>query len=87
MIYLIIGQSASGKTSYVKEHFFDKNNFQLFDKPIKYTVSKENILIGHYGIGRRCEGTDTISYNRLDSILNFLATLDINSKKCNFRRR
>ncbi len=72
MIYVIIGQSGSGKTTYVKQIFFNEKNFRRFDKPIKYTITNNNLLIGHYGIGIRCEGSDTLGFNQYRDIMKFV---------------
>lgn len=66
-IYIVIGQSASGKTTYVTKNFITEE-LQRLDKPFKHTISGKNLLLGHYGLERRCCGTDTMSM----SILPFL---------------
>jgi len=71
MIIVIIGQSASGKTSYAKKNFID-GELTLKDKPVKHTICNNTLLIGHYGIGRRCEGSDTTGLNQIQPIIDLI---------------
>lgn len=79
-IWVVIGQSGAGKTTLVKERFIRGRDIKIFDKPIKHSIVEDTLLIGHYGIDRRCQGTDTLGYNQLPDILTF-----IESQKDNYR--
>lgn len=62
MIYVFIGQSGAGKTTAAKKLLPPPYEYRK-DK-VWYTIaSNGNIGIGKYGIGKRTEGTDTLSYN------------------------
>lgn len=72
-VIIVMGQSASGKTTFVKNTFIDGEVQNI--KPRKYVkacVCNNKILLGHYNIGKRCEGTDTLSYSSLPHIINFI---------------
>lgn len=71
MIVAIIGQSGSGKTHYAIENYF-KEDMELYNEGIKYTSNKEICMIGDYIIDRRCKGTDTLSFNALPKIIEFI---------------
>jgi guanylate kinase len=69
MIYIVIGQSGSGKTTFCKEKII-KPPFETRKDKTKLTECGNGIVaIGEYGIGRRCEGTDTLPYNAQESII------------------
>jgi GTPase SAR1 family protein len=72
MISVVIGQSGAGKTTLVRERFIRNQELKIFSKPIKYTIAGDTLLIGHYGIERRCQGTDTLGYNQLPDIIKFI---------------
>lgn len=67
-VLVVIGQSGSGKTTYVKKHFINEKPIISNDYAIPVTVSGQNLLIGSYNIGKRCEGTDTLSYSAIHAI-------------------
>lgn len=71
MIIAIIGQSGAGKTHYVLENYF-QNDMELFEEEIKYTANDKVCLIGDYKIERRCKGTDTLPFNALPKIIEFI---------------
>lgn len=71
MIYVVIGQSGSGKTTYVKRRWL-VGPAAAQDRPIPHVVIGGTILVGRYGIGVRTEGTDTLSYSALPQILEFI---------------
>lgn len=62
MIHIVIGQSGSGKTTFVKSKWL-KEPFEVREGLVSYTLSGNTALIGKYGIGIRTEGTDTLPYN------------------------
>lgn len=70
-IIIVIGQSASGKSTYVKNNFI-KEPPALIETPLKHTVSGTTMLLGDYLVNRRCVGTDTLSYNVLDKIIELV---------------
>lgn len=77
MIIIIVGQSASGKSTYVAKNYLEKK-MERYDTPFKYTISENNILLGHYGLERRCTGTDTMSMSILPKLIeNFKQLLNI----------
>ena len=67
MIYIVIGQSGSGKTSFVKERFLT-GELSVIEDIVPYTTNGKYCAIGKYGIGIRTEGTDTLPYNAGDKI-------------------
>lgn len=71
MIVVIIGQSGAGKTHYVLEHYYS-DDMELADQPIKHTRNDRICLIGDYKVDRRCKGTDTLPYNALPQIIEFI---------------
>ncbi|HNR57102.1 MAG TPA: hypothetical protein PKJ51_01475 [Methanothrix sp.] len=71
MIYVVIGQSGSGKTTYVKRRWL-VGPAAAQDRPLPHVVIGNTILVGKYGIGVRTEGTDTLSYSALPQILEFI---------------
>ena len=60
MIYVIIGQAGAGKTTFAKRYFL-QGDLQIIEDIAPYTTNGKNCGIGKYGIGKRCEGTDTLS--------------------------
>lgn len=74
MIYIIIGQSGSGKTTFVKQKFLSGDT-KIIEDVIPYTVSGGTAALGRYGIGKRTEGTDTLSYNSQERIKELLPVL------------
>lgn len=68
MYYIVIGQSGSGKTSFVKKTFLT-GKLKVVEDTIPYTIAENGIIaLGRYGIGKRTEGTDTLAYNAKDKI-------------------
>jgi len=67
VIYIVIGQSGSGKTTFVKERFITGDTVIINDI-VPCTVCKDIILIGKYNVGLRTEGTDCLPYNYLGKI-------------------
>lgn len=67
MIYIIVGSSCAGKTSFVLNSFTN-NNMILKKDLIKYTECDNNILLGDYTVQKRAKGTDTISRADLGKI-------------------
>ncbi|MDE6940956.1 MAG: hypothetical protein K2P40_08460 [Lachnospiraceae bacterium] len=71
MFYIVIGQSGSGKTTFVKTRFLTER-VKIIEDIIPYSVCENGIIaLGRYNIGKRTEGTDTLSYNAKDKIKNF----------------
>ena len=67
MIYIIIGQSGSGKTSFVYQRFLT-GELSIVEDIVPYTTNGKYCAIGKYGIGIRTEGTDTLAYNAGEKI-------------------
>lgn len=68
MIYIIIGQSGAGKTTFTKQNFL-KEPIEIIEDVITYSRSLNGICaLGKYGIGKRTEGTDTLSYSAKNKI-------------------
>lgn len=74
MIYIIIGQSGSGKTTFTKNRFLTGQTTIVEDE-IPYTLCGNTAALGRYNIGKRTEGTDTLSYNSQAKIKNLLPRL------------
>lgn len=75
MFYIIIGQSGSGKTTFVKTNFLSEN-IKIVEDIIPYSVCDNGIIaLGRYGIGKRTEGTDTLSYSAKEKIKKQLKKL------------
>jgi len=71
-IIIIIGQSASGKTTFVKQNYC-KEPIKLIEKPFKHTISQDKIcLIGDYTSDKRCCGTDVLSMTIQSQIIEFI---------------
>lgn len=62
MLHIIFGQSASGKTTFVKNSFIKNQEMVLVTSPIKHTLVGTSMLVGDYTSDKRCLGTDTLSY-------------------------
>lgn len=79
MVYIIVGQSGSGKTTYVKKNLL-KEPYEYLDYGIPCTKGSNGVIaLGKYGIGIRTEGTDTLSYNSQDKIKKAIAILKDNT--------
>lgn len=75
MFYIIIGQSGSGKTTFVKTNFLS-GSIKIVEDIIPYSVCDNGtIALGRYGIGKRTEGTDTLSYSAKEKIKKQLRKL------------
>lgn len=75
MIYIVIGQSGAGKTSFVKSKLLNEP-YRVVEGIIPYTISGNGVYaLGRYGIGKRTEGTDTLSYNAKNKIKKQLREL------------
>lgn len=76
MIYVVIGQSGAGKTTFVKKHFLT-GAMELIEKkyPVPVTKCGDVFAIGRYGIGIRTEGTDTTARNALPKIIQTVRRL------------
>lgn len=77
MIYVIIGQSGAGKTTFCKKQFLTEPYESVSDYPVACTKSGNIIALGKYGIGIRTEGTDTLSYNALPKIIQTVKMLTL----------
>lgn len=70
---IVIGQSASGKTTFVKEKYLSA--LAINENPRKYIKTcycGNTLLLGHFNLGIRCEGTDTLSYSALPALIEYL---------------
>lgn len=74
MFYIVIGQSGSGKTTFVKERFLTEPT-EIYDDIVPLTRSGDFIALGKYGIDKRTEGTDTLPYNAAPKIKQQLKRL------------
>ena len=75
MFYIIIGQSGAGKTTFVKTNFLSEE-MKIIEDIIPYSVCKNGVVaLGRYNLGKRTEGTDTLSYNAKDKIKQQLRKL------------
>lgn len=70
-IIVCIGQSASGKTTWIKNNFIlSANKIKYSDAPLKQTIiDNKYLLLGHYKGEKRCEGTDEYSYTAMPIIM------------------
>lgn len=74
---IVIGQSASGKTTFVKKMFLKDEELTLETEPIKHTTIEGGdmpsiCLLGDYTCGKRCLGTDTLSMSILPKLIDFI---------------
>lgn len=75
MFYIIIGQSGAGKTTFVKTRFLTGQT-KVVEDIIPYSVCENGIIaLGRYNIGKRTEGTDTLSYSAKEKIKRQLSKL------------
>lgn len=76
MIYIIIGQSGAGKTTYVKRRFIEGKRLIAQRDFLPFALTDDNIaLIGKYNVGIRTEGTDTLPYNSSPKIADLVVRL------------
>lgn len=75
MFYIVIGQSGSGKTTFVRNRFLKSAVPEIYEDIIPLTKAGDYILLGKYGIGTRTEGTDTLPYNAAPKIKEQLKKL------------
>ena len=75
MIIVGIGQSGSGKTTYFKERYVKPPISHVEDEICPYTVADGIALIGRYNIGKRTEGTDSLSYSILPKLIQQVEVL------------
>lgn len=75
MIYVVIGQSGAGKTTFCKTRFLKEPFIPVESYPVACTRSGNVYAIGKYGIGIRTEGTDTLSYNAMPKIIQTVKDL------------
>lgn len=74
MIIVVIGQSGAGKTTFVKETFM-RGETHIVEDIVPYTQTEEYAVVGKYYIGKRTEGTDTLSYNSQEKIRQLVQKL------------
>ena len=75
MFYIIIGQSGSGKTTFAKTNFLSEP-IEIIEDIIPHSKCSNGIIaLGRYGIGKRTEGTDTLSYSAKENIKKQLKRL------------
>lgn len=76
MIVAVIGQSGSGKTTFVKNRFLLGRPSCIRKDPdtgLSFTKAAGGVvLLGKYNIGKDCEGTDTLSFTSQPKIIQFL---------------
>ena len=75
MIYVVIGQSGAGKTTFCKTRFLTEPFEPVENYPVACTRSGEIFALGKYGIGIRTEGTDTLSYSAAPKIMQTVKAL------------
>ena len=70
MIYLLIGGSCCGKTSFVKNTWLKDKDFESHRDILPYVETDEAIILGKYSNidGRERSGTDTISRSQVGLI-------------------
>lgn len=70
MIYLIIGGSCCGKTSFVKNTWLKDKSFETKKDILTYVETDDAIILGKYSNidGRERSGTDTISRSQVSLI-------------------
>lgn len=73
-LIIVIGQSASGKTTFIVDTFINRNKITLIDTPVKHTCveGKSICLLGDYTADRRCLGTDVMSMSILPKLIDFI---------------
>ena len=79
MIIVVIGQSGSGKTSFVKNNFL-QGEIEIIPDIVPYTTNGNFCAVGKYGIGIRTEGTDTLPYNSGNKIRELIKKLHAQGK-------
>lgn len=79
MIYVVIGQSGAGKTTFCKKNFLIEPYETVSEYPVACTKSGNVYALGKYGIGIRTEGTDTLSYSALPKIIQTVKALSLNN--------
>lgn len=82
MIYLIIGGSCCGKTSFVKNTWLKGHSFENKKDILPYVETKSVFLLGKYNNieGRERAGSDTISRSQISLIVKQVKNL-LNGKK------
>ena len=76
MFYIVIGQSGSGKTTYVRNNFLQEPYIIIDKYPVVCTMCANGVIaLGRYGIERREQGTDTLAYNAKEKIKRTLYEL------------
>ena len=75
LIYIIIGQSGAGKSTFAKTNFLE-SPIEIVEDIIPYSKCANGIFaLGRYDVGKRTEGTDTLSYNAKENIKKQLKKL------------
>ncbi len=74
MIIVVIGQSGAGKTTFVKNNFL-QGECEIVEDVVPYTTNGKYCAIGKYFVGRRTEGTDTLSYSAQEKIRTLVQKL------------
>lgn len=79
MIIVVIGQSGSGKTTFVKNNFL-RGELEIISDIVPYTTNGQFCAVGKYGIGIRTEGSDTLPYNSGGKIRELIKKLHSEGK-------
>jgi len=75
MIYLIIGASCSGKTSFTYNSFLKDKEFINNKNILDYCETKDTILLGKWDKEGRTKGSDTISRKDISLINSWIAEM------------
>ena len=77
-VIIVIGQSASGKTTYIRKNYIEDYEKGFIDKPFKMTRllrrTEKWLLLGHHQGEKRCEGSDELSMAILPQLIEFVKT-------------
>ena len=82
MIYIIVGPSHAGKTSFTVNSFIHNQECKFYKDIVGVTECDTCYLIGNYCIDKRAKGSDTIARQEVKLIYNQIKKLlDFNNKK------
>lgn len=71
---IVIGQSASGKTTFIRETFLKDEKLSANAKPFKHAeiLRTRTCVLGDYVSDKRCLGTDALSMAVLPQLIAFI---------------